>query len=200
MRRTLPVVLVVAMLVSPVAMARADESSVDDPSGDSQSLRFDIVEARHSHLSKTPERPAFLVHAVRSDEPISNEDLEIRFNFDARGSRRFDKSVVASRDGEGSWVAELYSEASEDPRNRAASAWAAFVGVSQVGDDTIEIRLRRKDLGELSKRWGVGYRWSVEAYNPQTYRGFCEAIPMPGGGHGDATCYDDAAPLKHWLR
>jgi hypothetical protein len=194
------IVTILATSLLLTSHAHGDERCIEDATGDAQALGYDVVAACHAHVARTFQRPSFITHSVSGERSITDEPLEARFNFDTRGSRAFDMSVVVSRRSDGSWQAELYAAAFPiRPEDVEASQWRGFVGVSQPDDRSIEIRIRKRDLGRLSKPWGPGYRWFVEAYDPETYDGFCRAEPMPGGGHADMTCYDRAPAVRHIL-
>jgi hypothetical protein len=197
MKLRIVVLALMVVTVGAVSIARADEASLQDREGDSQSLDYDIAEISHGHVRFTSQHPRMLTHTVSRHPGPSEDPVEIRFNFDTRGTNRAERSVIVSQDEDGSWNAELYSGGYPDDPRSSEVVWKAYARVDQLDERSFRIAFPRRLLGSVAKGGATAYRWFVEAYDPNTYMGFCEAVPMPGGGHGDAICYDRTSALRH---
>lgn len=192
--------LILGVLVSLVGGgALADETSMPDEVGDQLGpMSFDIQAAERGHARLTEAHPRFLAHTVVSAQPVSDETLEeervqLRFNFDTRGDRSFERSIVVSyAPGEtrsDMWRGgyPFHPEGLYEPAD-----WLGFVEASRPDDRSIRVWFPRALLGRAVDRAG-SYRWMVEVYRLPGWNSFCE--------EGDVSpCYDKTSADVHEIR
>lgn len=178
--------------------AVANEASVADAVGDQIGpMSFDVEFAAHGHSSQTAQYPRFLSHAVTSAEAVTEatlheEEVQLRFNFDVKGDKDFERSVVVDYD-----TADVRSDMWRGGYPFAPAGlyeppdWVGFVEVSRPDDRTLQVTFPRRLLGRAVESAG-SYRWMVEVYRLPGWNSWC--------AEGDVSpCYDRTEATRHRL-